>query len=92
MWYLEREVTFHKSIVRFGTLANPITSFWRFCRGLVFNHKAIWVFISLLDLVICFFFLLCSWVVYVYDFHSFNLCLMFVSGYALKHDLVVGRS
>jgi len=38
------------------------------------------------------YFLFCSWSIGVYDFHWFGLCLMLVLGYALEHDLIVGRS
>jgi len=41
-------------LVRFGTLANPVTSFSRCCPGFVVKHKAIWTFVSLLNFVMCF--------------------------------------
>jgi len=47
-----------------------ITSFWRCCRELVFQHKAIWAFVTLLDFVVCFFLML-SFMQFVY------ICLCF---------------
>jgi len=44
-------------LVQFGKIVNHVTNFWRCWQGLMFKHKAIWAFESLLDFVMCFFFM-----------------------------------
>jgi len=55
---------------------------------------AISAFVTFLDFVMLFSFLVFSFIQFaidVYALHQFGLCLMLIVGYAFKRDLVVGR-